>query len=587
MVFAQIQNSHARRKTTHGMVTFADFNIRVPSGATGNVKTTCPSCTPHQRKPQNRNAKDLSVSITDGVWQCWNCGWSGSLREKAKRAYQRPPAITLPLSDATVQWFKKRGITTHTLKHFGITEQQQKAAHGPPETWMLFPYLRNGQWVNVKHRDMRKHFRLAKDAELIIFNYDGVCNQQQVLITEGEIDALSAYEVGYAHVCSVPNGAARSSNQRLEYLDNSWAAFAEAGEVLLATDNDEAGHHLQHELARRLGRHRCKIVTYPDGCKDLNEVLVQHGPEAVWRCIRGAKPLPVEGILRLSDFRQELDEVWQHGFTPGVGIGYPEFDELLNFSGGQLTVVTGVPNSGKSAFLDQVLIRLASRHQWPIGVCSFENQPVTRHAASLAACYAGKPFYRRNASEKISAAEYMQAQEFLYRYFFWFKMRDEDQTPDGILARAQQLVHTQGIKALVIDPWNYLEHKRSSNQTETEYISEVISRFCNFAKEYDVHVFLVAHPVKIRKNLQTNDFDVPTLYDIAGSAHFFNKCDNGITIHRNRFDNTTTVYVQKIRFFYNGKCGNTGFHYDVHTGRFRHETEPDFIKETRQGGVGG
>lgn len=548
--------------------TFETYGIKVPVSASGNVKTICPACTPHNRKPAHKNNKDLSVNIPQGVWNCHNCGWTGNLKQKEEKKYVRPVEITLPMSQRAIEWFKGRGIKENTLKFFGITEkmewmpQEQKEAN-----CILFPYRKNKQWVNVKFRDAKKNFKLTKDAELLIFNYDAVMGKKRVCITEGEIDAMSLHESGFLEVCSVPNGASKGS-QRLEYIDNSWQAFSEADEILIATDSDEAGIALKNELSRRLGRDRCLEVHYPDGCKDFNEVLIRHGQSEVWNCINRAKPFPLQGILRLSDFAFELDNLYDNGFQPGAKVGYSDFDELINFSTGQLTVVTGVPNSGKSAFVDQLLLKFAQVHEWNIGICSFENQPFTRHAANLLACHVGKPFHKRYTAERMSLDEYGQAKEFLYKYFFWFKMKDEDLTCAGILERGKQLVKTHGIKALVIDPYNYMEHKRSGNQNETEYISELLTMICNFAKDYDVHVFLVAHPTKIKKNPVTKDFEVPNLYDIAGSANFFNKTDNGITVYRDRKTNLVTVHVQKVRFNYNGKIGSADFTYDPNSGRY-------------------
>lgn len=561
------------------MVDFHSVGIKVPTGSSGNIKTICPACTPHDRKPANRNSKDLSVNIDEGIWNCHNCGWSGTLKQKQQKEYTKPVTVELPLSDKTIAYFDKRGIKPNTLKQFGITEKVEYMPQVQSEVkCILFPFVKNGEWVNVKYRDARKNFKLTSGAELTIFNYDGVNGKKKIVITEGEIDCLSVYQSGFFDVCSVPNGASKG-NQNLQYIDNSWQAFSEADEIIIATDNDEAGVSLKNELVRRLGRDRCKYVVYPDGCKDFNDVLVKHGASAVFDAINNSVSLPVEGVHRLSDFLTELEDIYNHGFQKGVNIGYLEFDNQLNFSTGQLTVITGVPNSGKSAFLDQILIRLASRNGWLIGVCSFENQPIPKHISNLSSLYCGKPFYRAHAGDKMSPTEFAHTTSFLHDKFFWFKMKDEDLTVDGILNRAKQLVKTHGIKALVIDPYNYMEHKRERNQSETEYVSELLTKICSFAKDYDTHVFLVAHPVKMGKDPNTKEYEVPTLYNISGSAHFFNKCDNGIAVHRNRADNTVDVHVQKVRFFMNGSIGYSSFDYDVNTGRYKQQSDKSFYSE--------
>lgn len=541
---------------------FSKYGIKIPTGSGTQVKTICPICTPHLRKPANRNSKDLSVDTVNGVWNCHNCGWKGGINQQAEKTYIKPPKVEVPLSEEVISYFKSRKINEATLKHFEISEKYESG-----KKWILFPFVRDGEWVNIKQRSLDKDFRLTKDAELTLFHFEGVAGKKRIAITEGEIDAMSIYEAGFFDVCSVPNGASKG-NQRLEWLGASLPALNDADDILLCTDADDAGNSLKMELIRRLGRGRCLDVTYPEDCKDMNDVLVKYGAKVVFDCLNNAKRMPVEGVHRLSDFRDELEHIYEYGFDKGVKIGYPDFDELLNFSPGQLTVVTGVPNSGKSGYIDQVLIRLAQQHGWNIGVCSFENQPIPKHIANLAACYIGKPYHRYDVTAKMSYEEKARAQNFLHDHFFWFKMKDEDMSCDGILERGKQLVKVHGIKALVIDPYNYMEHKRPANQTETEYISNILTDICNFSKEYGVHTFLVAHPTKIKKNPQTNDFEVPTLYDISGSAHFFNKSDNGVTVYRDRKTNLVTVYVQKVRFFYNGKIGSAEFTYDVHSGRY-------------------
>lgn len=567
------------------MKTFSDYNIRIPSGASGQVKVICPQCTPHLRKAKNKNSKDLSVDTIKGIWNCHNCGWTGSLG-KEEKIYKKPTTVELPLSAKVIAYFKGRGINENTLKFFGITEKMEWMPQDEKEVnCVLFPYIRNKQWVNIKYRTGSKHFKMVKEAELIFFNLDAIKGQNLAVITEGEIDCLSLHECGEFRAVSVPNGASEG-NQRLEYLDNCWNNFTDIEEIIIATDNDSPGKALKYELARRLGRERCKEIEYPEGCKDLNEVLLKYGQSKVLETIRNAKPFPVEGVMELKDFENELDYAFKFGFESGVTIGYPEFDKLLNFGVGQLTMVTGVPNSGKSAFLDQMLVHLAMKHHWIIGLCSFEKQPVTKHAANLLSLISGKPFYTAN---RMNDFEYQASKDMMREYFRWFKLRDEDSSVDGILGRAKQLVKAEGIKALVIDPFNYIEHKREAHQTETEYISMVLTDVCNFAKDFGVHVFLVAHPTKIRKDKVTGDFEVPTLYDIAGSAHFFNKTDNGICVYRDRKTNLVTVYVQKVRDRINGQLGMAEFTYDVYTGRYAEVGEPEqpppFIPENPRAGI--
>lgn len=551
-------------------MTFQEAGIYLPHGAHGNIKLNCPKCAttkPYKHKG-SENSKDLSVDVDNGLWKCHRCGWSGGIHTKVRKEYAVPVKVELPLSEKAVGFFKERGINEVSLRRLGVYSEMQYVGKFKKEvSCICFPYFRNGELVNVKYRAPEKQFKMVANAELILFNYDGVKGQKEVMIVEGEMDALTAIEIGYMNVCSVPNGASTGSSA-LEYLDNSWECLEDAEKIIIASDGDEAGVSLKNELIRRLGRERCYEIEYPEECKDLNEVLLKGGSKSVWDVINSAKALPVEGVLTVLDFDDDIDNAYTHGFASGYNVGYRKFDELLNFSAGQFTVISGVPNSGKSAFIDQILLLLAANHNWKIAVCSYEKQPIVLHFSNLAEAYVGKPFYRHKAEYKMNIDELNKAKGFIYEHFFWFKLKDVTLSIDSIIEKAKHLVKTNGINALLIDPWNYIEHKRPKEKTETEYVSDALSKLRFFAQDYGVHIFLIAHPTKIRKDKGGDKLEVPTLYDIAGSAHFYNKCDNGIIVYRNP-DDIVSVYVQKVRFFMNGKRGFTDFIFDPHTQRYK------------------
>ena len=110
--------------------------------------------------------------------------------------------------------------------------------------------------------------------------------------------------------------------------------------------------------------------------------------------------------------------------------------------------------------------------------------------------------------------------------------------------------------------------------TETEYISQSLTKVRRFARKYKVHVWLVAHPAKLRK-LDNGNYPVPTPYDISGSAHWRNKADNCLTIWRNMNipeNSLVGIYVQKIRFKEIGCLGKAELKYEYNTGRYYETT---------------
>lgn len=543
------------------------LGIELKGRKVGQFKTTCPKCSEERKKKKD---PCLSVNIDTGVFSCHNCGWKGGVKidKVEKKAYSVPVVNNTQLSDKALAWFTDtRKISKATVMRFGISEgseympQEQK-----PVKTIQFNYLRDNNLVNVKFRDAKKNFKLVSGAELIFYGLDLIKDCDTATICEGEIDALSFYEAGISQVVSVPNGASKG-NQKLEYLDNCYSYFADKKKIIIATDSDEAGMILRDELCRRLGKERCFVVKYPEGCKDANEVLVKFGTKEVRQLIENAKEFPLEGIKTVEDFEKAIDYIYENGYPQGEKIGYNEFDKLLSFRKGEFTVITGIPNSGKSEFADQIKVKLSQLHKWRWGVFSAENQPEELHFVKLAEKFIGKAFYSFNDDIRMTPEEGLRAKSFVNDHFFFIMMNDENVTLDGLLSKARELVLRKGINGLLIDPWNYIEHKIPHGYSETQYISEALTKISRFAKINNVHIIVVAHPTKIGKN-EDHKYKVATMYDIAGSANWFNKPDNGMSVYLDFETKEVTVYVQKVRFKFIGKKGEAKFTWDYDSGRY-------------------
>lgn len=554
------------------MKTFADFNIELRPGASGEVKTTCPRCSASRKKSRY---PCLNVSVEQGVWNCWHCGWSGTLkggewqRPEIRKEYRRPDyvATTTGLPEKVIAWFSERCITETVMRRNGIGYGDIYMPQLEEETTAIqFPYFRGGEVINVKYRDGRKNFRMAAGAERVLYGLNDIA--ETTIWVEGEMDKLSLEVAGYPNTVSVPDGAPAPNSKSYESKFDFLAA-PELGKVkthILAVDNDAPGKRLHEELTRRLGAGNCLLVEWPDGCKDANDVLMQHGADALGRCIEAAKPLPIIGAYGVSDLLGELDAYYAEGLPRGADTGWGALDHLYSVRPGEWTLVTGIPGHGKSEFLDALTINLAARHGWRFGVFSPENQPFSLHLAKLAEKYVGKPF-NPGQTERMSRAEFDIAATWLDRHYTM--IFPEAPNIDAILAVAGALVLRAGIRGLVIDPWNEIEHGRTQGQTETEYISIALSRIRQFARAHGVHVWLVAHPAKLFKEA-SGRYPVPTPYDVSGSAHWRNKADNCIAIWRDQMTDSriVEVHVQKIRHKITGRVGKVDLTYDAVTGRY-------------------
>lgn len=539
------------------------------------------------------NEKTPSFKVNKSIYKCFGCGKSGDaisflqefnninyieaikliaskysipIEEEIKK-YERPLPRPQQPADPIIQYFVKRNISAGTVRHFNITEAIEWMPKAQKEIPVIcFNYYRNQELINIKYRGKDKDFKLNKNSELIFYNIDSIENENEVVIVEGEIDAMSLHEAGIRNVISVPNGAG-TGQQQLKYIDNCWQAFEGKGKIIIATDNDEPGNNVRDEIARRLGLDRCYKIQYPPDCKDMNDVLIKYNKQGVQQIISEARRWPVEGVLTMDELFPIVEEYYNNGYPKGCAAGIGEFDEYLNFSGGQVTVVTGVPGSGKSEFIDWVCTSLARNHNWKFTILSFEN-PAAIHVTKLMEKFIGLSFnFRKNPQHRMNRDEFEEGIRLTDRYFSFIDITQTDVTIEGILSKCRELVLRTGIKGIIIDPWNYIEHKIPAGYTETQYISEALSLIKDFAIRNDVHVFVIAHPKKMQKDQKGNHL-IPTMYDISGSAHFFNKADNGISIHRDYEKNLVDVNIQKVRFSWLGHLGVATYSYDTFTRKY-------------------
>jgi len=541
-------------------MTFHENGITIKKNS-GQVKTKCPKCSHDRRK---KSDPCLSVNIDEGVWNCHNCGWAGTLK---KNNYMEQSVFVKPrklpkiskYSDGMIKYFSNRGISEKTLIDNKVSEGLEYMPQVQAErNTIQFNYYKNNELINIKYRDAEKDFKLVKDAERILYGLDDIKDCEEIIIVEGEVDKLSFYESGYRNCVSVPNGA---SNLKLEYIKDLPDNLKK---VYIATDNDEPGRKLAEELSRRLGRDICYRVDFQD-FKDANEAL-QGQQNDISSFIDLAKAYPLEGVLGVDSFDIDIDDLYKNGLQRGNITGHKVFDNLFSFTTSQLTVITGVPTHGKSNWLEHVCIRLAAQNDWNFGVFSPEHYPLQLHFSVLAEKFIGKSFRDLNKYERMSREELRDAKNFISNKFNWIRPEGDVFTIDAILRAAAGLVKRHGIKGLIIDPYNKI-HAPFGSQSETQYINEFLTKLTIFKQKYDIHIFLVAHPRKMSKK-DNGQYEVPTLYDIAGSANFYNQVDNGITVYRNFETGLSHVYVQKIKFRHLGEIGEAVFQYNMQNGRY-------------------
>lgn len=459
------------------------------------------------------------------------------------------------------EWFQLRGINPELAQKFGIRTKLEGGTN-----WIAVPYIERGRTINHKYRTVtEKRHRMDEGAPLTLWNHDALLEEtnQALIITEGEWDALTAIQSGFGHCVSVPNGAPQTPTEnpaeakRYEFLWRSKDLLDKVKQIIIATDNDAPGRILAADLARWLGPERCKFIEYPEGSKDLNDVLKNHGSVEVAKTLNSAKPYPVKGLYRLEDFPNPPP-------TTSISVGIHGLDDHFAMTLGTFSVITGWAGHGKTSLLMRMLCNLMQKGV-NVALGSFETMPRPILERRMRAC-----FYRcGEVGPKANAPG--PADEMLSKRLsvIAHTARDEDTELDieYIIELAKVAVLRDGVRLLVLDPWNEIEHKRGKDETETEYAGRAIRMLKRFALNYECAVWLVAHP---RKPHSDGNPKPPSLYDLAGSAHFANKADYGLVVHRDDLAGTEVeARVVKVRMGLPGKPGRAMLNWDQSLSEYR------------------
>jgi twinkle protein len=533
----------------------------------------CPVCS-EGRKKSHEKTMGVTVEFDRLVYQCFHCGVRGAVRkEKLMQPTQpyvqpisKPPKPVDPptehVPDIVTEFLVKRGIHPAIATQFPLVGSEKYFAGVGKTPAIGFVYGDPKHPEAIKWRSTGEKEFTQQGAARSFFGLNQLPQGlKELVICEGEMDVLALAAAGIPAV-SVPNGApAKVSDGKVDpKMDGRFSYVWEARKliesverVVFFPDNDEPGQALVEELARRIGRAKCWVASLP--AKDANETLQKFGSDALREALAASKPLPLEGVYLPEDFEAQIVSLYDSGVVKGASTGLVTLDCLYTILPGQLSVVTGLPGSGKSELIDQICVNIAMQKGWRFAVASFENPP-HMHIAKLAEKVIGKPFF---GDDRMSSDERDYALAFLNQHFVFLQSHDgAPSTVQSIIDRTKQAVMRMGVRGLIIDPYNYLEMPGDS---EHQAISKMLTDIVLFCKSHELHVWFVAHPAK-----HIPDDGVPKGQHISGSAAWFAKADMGVTVGRS--GNQTKVHVWKSRFKWVGAIGDVELNYDLPTGRY-------------------
>ncbi len=516
----------------------------------GQTKTLCPRCSQNRR---NKNELCLSVNIDEGVWNCKNCGFTGSVKQKI---YNIPEARPQVKAAPVYEWFEKRGISRETVDHFKPSHSSEFFSQDKKNHPAIgYNYLIDGKLVNIKFKTKDKMFRMIKDAQKVPFNIDSIKDHDYVIFVEGEEECMVWHQEGYPSVVSCPNGAS-DKNNNLEWLDAVYERF-EGKKIYLATDNDGPGRKLKEDLSRRFDPEWVYFIDYPT--KDANDTLLE-GIDGIFDDLfKGATEMPIEELAKADEFFDIIWDYRQNGFPVGAKVGMKLTDEHLSWNRGELVVVHGIPGHGKSTWLSYQHVRLAAFEGWKFAVFSPEHNPalmITR----ICEQYLMKPL------KEMTEAEIKYGMNFVLDHFYFYKVEKLTAfTVTHLLELAKTAIRKFGVDCVLFDPYTHIENDKQGDNN-TERIGTMLVELDRFTKQHNVNITLVAHPRKMDR--KAGGFEVPRMYDIAGSNNFFNTVDVGICVYRDYDTGISTMYVQKMKQHFRGKLGDVAYEFNVDSGTY-------------------
>ena len=449
--------------------------------------------------------------------------------------------VELELSEQHARYLEdKRKIPCELAAQMGIVSKGENIA---------FEYRRNGKllWrqIRIEEPEGGKRFltlvpdgRTLKEAGVPLswWNEDELLDTSMPeaprIITEGQYDAATFKLVGCTHVGSVPNGAGTKRSEQVihpeadggftylwELVSNRWqprGGLATARKIILATDGDKDGLALREELAVRLGTTRCWFVTYPEGCKDANEVLVKYGEEAVTDLIADAKPLVPNTLVTFADI-QDIE-------GPRYSTGWGGLDRHLMICPPQLIIVTGRANDGKSLWTLALVANLARIHGMKGAILQFEDNPQRNRRDLLK--YASA--WGRDPRGGIDDPKAWVNRMFRIIAPLEDLSEDADYTLKWLETAVEEAAARHDCKWVLIDPWNEVEHAWSKQDTEATYLNRALRHLKKLSRRYRIAIIVVTHPTKeVIRHTSVKEF---TLYDINGGAVWRNKADLGIIV---------------------------------------------------------
>ena len=355
----------------------------------------------------------------------------------------------------------------------------------------------------------------------------------QLIITEGEKDRLTLMSCGFPYVLSIANGAQTNIDESHEAFEE-WIAQVE--EIIICGDTDRPGRGMVKALLNAYTA-RAKVVHLSGNRKDISDVYAAFGANEVRRIIQEAEDVAAQDIYDLHQHEPDILEVMMGNYDKGYDVGMGMLTDRIFHptSDGGLIILTGIPNSGKTDFLNCMMAHLMFQRQKRVAFFSFEKPVKAKHVREIARVALGV----EDTASMDQTMEESDAREvnskvisYLTQHMVDFDTKTRLPDSDYIIAMAERDMRKHGLDFLVIDPYVFIDMTEGgSRATETEKVRLMLTKLQAWSRARRVWTIVVAHP-RIQYKDGHESFPPLDIYSIAGSAQWANLADFLFTVRR-------------------------------------------------------
>lgn len=444
------------------------------------------------------------------------------------------------LKDFQRDYLKKRGLSDDTIRDFMLGDHQNNIG---------FPYLNNGEITGIKLKNMKGNkpkYLSVTGSDFGLYNKDFLNQEEPLVITEGEIDCMSVYEAGYKNVVSVGTGG--SSLDKLFRQEEKLLQGFKA--LIIFSDVDEVGKAMRKAFLDKFGY----LVKFPDveqykGCKDANEILLQHGKEQILKVIKSAS-VKIEGLVNAADdIPHDISTIGKKHIPTGI----PSIDYAINDLGSaEVSLITGRSNSGKSTYISQIIANAIDKNFKVFLVAGEGTIPILINNL-YQNVIGGNPRYYdikqvNKRSFKVAKPFVVEALKKWHgdRFTLFSKGESKLKTTDELLSMMAQQIKNNKPDLVVIDNlMSVLSVEKVSEKYEKQ--GDFMEHLLMLAKTENCHITLVLHPNKeVRKGGSLE------MENISGSSDLYNKSDVILAVKRNYDEDEEhdgEISILKNRYF--------------------------------------